>query len=161
MAQLFSSLFVRVDLFPQDPHFIVSLVNNAKLDKVPYVFGSGSNFKDLTFVGNAVHAHMLAAAQLASSKKPKCAGKAYFITDGKPVKYWDTVRFILNSLGFVEPTVHVPMAAALKLLIPIGRMMDRKFTLPEWQVVSTATTHTFSIDRVSMSRLSHVACMRA
>ena len=42
-----------------DPLFVPVLVEKAKIGKLKYVIGNGSNLMDFTYVGNVAHAHVL------------------------------------------------------------------------------------------------------
>ena len=42
-----------------DPLFVPVLVDKAKVGKLKYIIGNGSNLMDFTYVGNVAHAHIL------------------------------------------------------------------------------------------------------
>jgi nucleoside-diphosphate-sugar epimerase len=61
------------------------------------IIGSGQNRIDLTYVDNAAWAHLDAADAL-HARTATCAGKAYFISNGEPVKAWEWLNQILVEL---------------------------------------------------------------
>ena len=42
-----------------DPLFVPVLVDKARVGKLKYIIGNGSNLMDFTYVGNVAHAHVL------------------------------------------------------------------------------------------------------
>jgi nucleoside-diphosphate-sugar epimerase len=101
---------------PGDTQLIPRLIARARSGRLRRV-GDGTNLVDVTYVENAAEAHLLAADRLADrcagSGNPRTTelasdalvrpaaeaaspgGKAYFISQGKPVKCWDWVDEIL------------------------------------------------------------------
>jgi len=81
---------------PGDPHIwprVLKLSEAGRLRRV----GDGQNLVDMTYIDNAVEAHLCAGREL-SPDSPQ-AGKAYFISNGSPVRLWDWVEQILRELG--------------------------------------------------------------
>lgn len=97
---------------PGDPHFLPRFVQRAKAGRLAWV-GAG-NEVDVTYVDNAAHAHLLALDALAGPA-PKPAGKAYFISQGTPVKTEAWVGELLADLGVrpVTRRVKLPVAYAV------------------------------------------------
>ncbi len=108
-----------------DPHLVPRILSRAAAGRLRIV-GSGQNRVDMVQVENAVDAHLLAEAALASPltggadererdvrRRREAAGRAFFITNGEPVVLWDWINSLLRALG--QPTVnrHVPLGAAL------------------------------------------------
>ena len=81
---------------PEDPHLIPRVLQRARRGKLVQV-GDGTNKVDITYIDNAVSAHILAAGALAMGNR--CAGKAYFISQGEPVVLWSWLVGILEELG--------------------------------------------------------------
>ncbi len=77
---------------PDDPHLVPRLVNAAKRGKLKIV-GTGGNLVDVTYIQNAVDAHILAFQHL--SPQSPVAGQAYFIGQERPVVLWDFINEIL------------------------------------------------------------------
>jgi len=77
----------------RDTHLIPRLIDRARKGQLRCV-GDGSNWVDITHVKNAARAHLQAAEQL--GPKGKCSGKAYFISQGAPVRLWDFIDHVLS-----------------------------------------------------------------
>lgn len=84
---------------PGDPHLMPRIVARARAGRLIRV-GAGENLVDITFVDNAAWAHVLAADELAGSAR--CAGKAYFVSQGQPVRLWDWIGDVLARIGAPE-----------------------------------------------------------
>lgn len=82
---------------PRDQHLISRLITRAKSGKLRIV-GDGKNLVDMVYVENAATAHVLAAAALLNAPE-KVGGKAYFVTQGAPVRLWDWINDILALDG--------------------------------------------------------------
>jgi Nucleoside-diphosphate-sugar epimerases len=94
---------------PDDPHLIPRLVNAAKQGKLKIV-GTGKNLVDVTYIQNAVDAHILAFEKL--SPQSRLAGQAYFIGQERPVVLWDFINEILVRYNLPKITQKVPASAA-------------------------------------------------
>ncbi|MFN0009459.1 MAG: NAD-dependent epimerase/dehydratase family protein [Planctomycetota bacterium] len=94
---------------PDDPHLLPRLVARAKAGKLAIV-GDGRNEVSLTWVENAVEAHLAAADRL-EARAPH-AGKAYFIAQKEPVALWKWIGDVLERLGAPRPTRRVPLGVA-------------------------------------------------
>ena len=107
---------------PGDPHLLPRLVKRAKAGRLAWI-GAG-NLVDITYVDNAAHAHLLALDALAGDA-PKPAGKAYFISQGKPVHPDAWVGELLSAIGVAPVTrrVRLPVAYA------VGAVMEAVWSL--------------------------------
>ncbi len=85
---------------PGDPHLIPRVVDRARRGQLAQV-GDGRNLVDITYIDNAAEAHVLAADAL--SPRARCAGRAYFISQGEPVRLWPWLNDILSQVD--APTV--------------------------------------------------------
>lgn len=109
-----------------DPHLVPRVLARARAGRLRIV-GPGTNRVDMVHVDNAVDAHLLAEAALASGSptpnpKPQtpnsappqaaAAGKAYFITNGEPVVLWDWINNLLRGLGEPPVTKRISLGAA-------------------------------------------------
>ncbi|HCE43850.1 MAG TPA: 3-beta hydroxysteroid dehydrogenase [Lentisphaeria bacterium] len=94
----FATVAIRPHLIwgPGDPHLLPRVIERAGKGKLIQV-GDGKNLVDMTYVDNASSAHILAAETLRNSQKAN--GKAYFISDGKPVVLWSWINNLLKELG--------------------------------------------------------------
>lgn len=110
---------------PGDPHLLPRLIERARKGKLMGV-GDGKNIVDLTYVENAAQAHILAAESLrCSTQFSSVHGKAYFISDGKPVVLWDWVNNLLERLGIQPVERWISYRKAYK----IGAVMELLFML--------------------------------
>lgn len=94
---------------PDDPHLLPRIVARAQAGKLAIV-GDGRNEVSLTWVGNAVDAHLAAADRL-EARAPH-AGKAYFVAQREPVVLWKWLGDLLEGLGAPRPTRRVPLRVA-------------------------------------------------
>jgi nucleoside-diphosphate-sugar epimerase len=89
-----------------DPHLVPRVLARARAGRLRIV-GDGLNQVDMVHVENATDAHLLAEQALATCNllgyKMDPAGRAYFITNGEPVRLWDWINALLTALG--EPPV--------------------------------------------------------
>jgi 2-alkyl-3-oxoalkanoate reductase len=95
---------------PGDPHIFPRMVARAKAGRLAWI-GPPGNLIDVTYVDNAAHAHVLAADALGADKT-RPAGKAYFISQGRPVEPAVFVNRVLEELGLAAVTRRVPLALA-------------------------------------------------
>ena len=90
---------------PGDNHLFPRILSRALSGRLSIV-GSGKNKVSVTHVEDAARAHILAA------QSKRCAGKAYFVNQDKPVLLWELVCTTLEAAGVKPPTRKVPRAAA-------------------------------------------------
>lgn len=107
---------------PGDNHLVPRLISRAKSGKLK-IIGNGQNLVDSTYIDNAVQAHILAAESLAPGSK--CAGKAYYISNGEPLPMRDLINRILSAANLGPVTKQVPAKAAYY----IGGMLEVVYTL--------------------------------
>jgi 2-alkyl-3-oxoalkanoate reductase len=97
---------------PDDPHLVPRLVHAAKLGRLKIV-GSGKNLVDVTYIQNAVDAHILAFEKL--SPRSPVAGQAYFIGQERPVVLWHFINEILARHHLPPITKKVPAGLAFNV----------------------------------------------
>ncbi len=83
-----------------DPHLLPRIIARAKSGRLR-IIGDGENRVDITHVENAADAHLLALDALESGV---AGGKAYFISQGKPVRLWAWINEMLEGLS-IPPVV--------------------------------------------------------
>lgn len=88
-----------------DPHLVPRVLERARAGRLRIV-GDGRNRVDMVHIENAVDAHLLAERALAAS------GKAYFITNGEPVRLWEWINDLLCALGERSVTQRISLTAA-------------------------------------------------
>ena len=107
---------------PGDPHLAPRIIERAKKGKLRLV-GKRKNLVDITFIDNAVSAHLLALDALHAGAA--CAGKAYFISNDEPLPMADIVNRILAAAGLPAITKTVSPGVAYML----GVLMESVYTL--------------------------------
>lgn len=81
---------------PRDRHLIPRLLDRARSGRLIRV-GDGSNLVDHVYVDDAARAHLQAADALTS--QGTCGGKAYYISQGEPVRLWTWIGELLAAAG--------------------------------------------------------------
>jgi nucleoside-diphosphate-sugar epimerase len=97
---------------PDDPHLVPRLVDAAKKGRLKIV-GSGKNLVDVTYIQNAVDAHLLAFEKL--SPGSPVAGQAYFLGQERPVVLWEFINEILGRHRLPPITRKVPERVAFNI----------------------------------------------
>ncbi len=146
-----SALSLRPHLIwgPGDVNLIPTVIERARAGRLVRI-GGGANLSDFTYIDECVDAHLLAAEALAS--RPESRGKAYFITQGEPVRLWWWVDQILECAGLPPVSRAVPRAAAEAIAVVcefISRATRSKNEpyLTRFLVKEMATSHYFNITR--------------
>ena len=132
---------------PGDPHFVPRITARARAGRLRIV-GDGRNEVDTLYVDDAAEAHLRAAEHLAPGSP--VAGRAYFLSAGKPVRLWDMVNHLLAAADLPPLTRSVPARVALAAgfvlevlhrLLPLrGEPLMTRFLARE-----LATSHWFDI----------------
>jgi nucleoside-diphosphate-sugar epimerase len=91
-----------------DPHLVPRILARAHRLRI---VGDGMNRVDLTHVGHAAQAHILALNALLELNHP-AQGRAFFISDGAPVVLWDWINALLQRLGRPPITRRISLRAA-------------------------------------------------
>ena len=110
-AQEFRTAALRPHLVwgPGDQHLIPRLLARGQAGELA-IIGSGANRVDITYIDNAVHAHLLAAENLCSTGT--ASGQAFFIGQEAPVILWSWINDLFARLGVPLVTRRVPLPAA-------------------------------------------------
>ncbi|KAL8768714.1 MAG: hypothetical protein Q9209_005132 [Squamulea sp. 1 TL-2023] len=93
-----------------DLQLISGMMKALSKRQTKFQLGENNNLFDFTYVGNAAHAHILAAiALLTTSQKfgtnmlpldhERADGQAFLITNGQPVYFWDFARAVWAAAG--------------------------------------------------------------
>lgn len=104
---------------PRDNQFIPATIQALRAGHHRRQIGDNTNLFDACSVRNAATAHVLAAkALLIERDEPllKVDGEAFFITDGRPVPYWDFLRMIWAAAGDKTPLKEVQVIPAWFML---------------------------------------------
>ncbi len=96
-----------------DPNLVPRVLDRARAGRLRIV-GDGQNRVDLTHVDNVVDAHLLAEIALDRSENNP-GGKAYFISNGEPVKLWDWINELLENHDVSKIHRRISLANARRL----------------------------------------------
>ena len=134
---------------PGDVNLIPTVIEKARAGQLVRI-GRGENLSDFTYIDECVDAHICAMRALA--EVPESAGKAYFISQGDPVKLWWWVDQILIKAGLSPITKSVPVRVAsflAQLIEGWARLVRQKKEprLTRFLVKEMATSHYFNIER--------------
>lgn len=95
---------------PGDPHLVPRVLERGRLGKLKLV-GREDKLVDTIYIDNAAYAHVLAALELCQPK-PKCQGKAYFLSNDEPITMAQMLNLILACDGLPPVTRRVPRTVA-------------------------------------------------
>lgn len=99
---------------PGDNQLLPRLVERAGKGRLRFV-GDGQNKIDTTFIDNAAQAHLDAFDALHGKPDARCAGKAYFISNGEPKAVGEIVNSLLRAAGAPQADKTIPFRAAYAL----------------------------------------------
>ncbi|MBI2645951.1 MAG: NAD-dependent epimerase/dehydratase family protein [Deltaproteobacteria bacterium] len=134
---------------PRDPYLLPRVIEQAKKGRLR-IIGDGKNLTDISYVENVAQAHLLAADALTSTSR--VCGKAYYITQGKPVVMWEWMNLVLKGAGIAPLTQHISAQTVYR----IGAALETFYTILHlpWEPPMTrmvakqlSTTHTYNISR--------------
>jgi nucleoside-diphosphate-sugar epimerase len=95
---------------PGDGRFLPAVLGRAKSGKLKAYVGDAAKKSDFTFIDNLVHGLLLAQKHLGDSGP--AGGQAYFITNGRPLAFWEFVGRFLDGMGYKRPSFRVPFSIA-------------------------------------------------
>ncbi|MDT3281561.1 2-alkyl-3-oxoalkanoate reductase [Shewanella scandinavica] len=95
---------------PGDPHLVPRVLARGRLDQLKLV-GREDKLVDTIYIDNAAYAHVLAALELCQAK-PKCQGKAYFLSNDEPITMAKMLNLILACDALPPVTKRVPQSVA-------------------------------------------------
>jgi len=113
---------------PGDNHGFPRIVARAKRLKI---IGDGKNLIDVTYIDDAVDAHLLAAEKL--DQNPALSGKVYFISQGEPYPAWGMINNFLKVAGLDPITRSIPhrvawiAGACLELIYTLFKIKGEPF----------------------------------
>ncbi len=137
---------------PEDTNLIPTILERARAGRLTRI-GRGENQVDVTFIDDCVHAHILAMKALEENNQ-RAQGRAYFITQGEPVKMWQWIDQVLEAHGLSPVSKSIPTKLAMviaytmetvsKVLAVCG--LNKPPLLTRFLVSEMATDHYFSIE---------------
>ena len=137
---------------PGDNHLLPRLMERAHAGKLR-IIGDGSNRIDTTYIDNAVGAHLAAFDHLHDKPGARCAGRAYFISNGEPKPIAEVINSLLRAAGAPLITKTVPFPAAYWLGLgcellwrwlppdrepPMTRFIAEQLATPHWYDIGPA-----------------------
>jgi nucleoside-diphosphate-sugar epimerase len=135
---------------PGDPHLAPRIIQRARSGRLRLV-GNRNNLVDITYIDNAVSAHLLALDALVPGAA--CSGKAYFISNDEPLPMADIVNRILEAAGLpsisktISPKLAYSAGAVMEALYSIfniksepfmTRFIARQLSRSHWYNISAA-----------------------
>jgi sterol-4alpha-carboxylate 3-dehydrogenase (decarboxylating) len=137
---------------PRDGRFLPAILRRAKSGSLRLGVGRDRRLSDFTYIDNLVDALVLADRRLAEDAT--LGGRAWFVTNGEPMSFWDFVDRVLVAIGQPPTKGRIPFgmayaAAALaegaKALLGTDGGPEDGFT--RFAVRYMCTHHYFSIER--------------
>ncbi|AES89018.2 putative 3-beta-hydroxysteroid-4-alpha-carboxylate 3-dehydrogenase (decarboxylating) [Medicago truncatula] len=92
---------------PGDSELVPFFLKLARYGFTKFIIGTGDNLTDFTFSENVAHAHICAEEAL-NFQTVSVAGKAFFITNLEPMKFWKFLSLLLEGLGYRRPFIKLP-----------------------------------------------------
>ena len=132
---------------PGDRHLLPRIAARARAGRLRFIGAPGKRI-DVTYIDNAVDAHLAALDRLAPDAA--CAGRAYFISDGAPVETEVIVNALLRTVGIAPEhrRLAVPLArtigAACELVYGALRIASEP-PLTRFVVEQLSTAHWFDL----------------
>ena len=132
---------------PGDTNLVPTILKRARAGRLVQV-GAGTNVVDLTFIDDCVTAHVLAAEAL--DARPTAGGRAYFISQGTPVRLWEWIGRVL-ALHDVPPVRRRLSATTARILATAAEGVWQTFglasdpPLTRFLAEEMATDHYFDI----------------
>ncbi|MBX7195713.1 MAG: NAD-dependent epimerase/dehydratase family protein [Sandaracinaceae bacterium] len=149
---LTTSLRPHVIFGPGDNRFLPAILSRADKGQLKVGVGRQPRLSDFTYVDNLVDALLLADVGL--SRDPSIGGRAYFITNGEPIPFWDFVDRVLVARGDpkIRYRIPYPVAYGAAALVEWSRAIRGQASHPEdgftrFAVRYMCTHHYFSIER--------------
>ncbi len=132
---------------PRDRHLIPRLLERARSGRLIRI-GDGSNLVDNVFVDDAARAHLQAADALVG--QGACGGKAYYISQGEPVRLWTWIDELLVAAGLppVRRAISFEMAWRVGALMELAYWAGRRTSEPRmtrFLAAQLARSHYFDI----------------
>lgn len=134
---------------PGDPHLLPRLLERGRRGSLRQV-GSGDNLVDISYIDNVAEAHLLAAANLAGIATAN--GKAYFISQGQPVRLWPWINDLFTRMEVMPVVKKVSESTAYRLGMVLEMVygalrLRREPKMTRFLAEQLAKSHYFSIDR--------------
>ena len=133
--------------------------------KTKFQLGDNKNLFDFTYVGNAAHAHILAAKKLLAESKrssitpanERVEGEAFFVTNNDPVHFWDFTRAIWRAAGdnsdpkraiIVPKSVGLIVATLVEWIVWIIFYGTKEPSLTRKKIKFSCMTRTYCVNKI-------------
>lgn len=148
---------------PDDPQLTARVIARARDGRLRFV-GDGTKLVDSVYIDNAVDAHLCALDRL--SPGAACAGRAYFISQGEPMRQRDLMNGMLDAAGLppCEKTIPPAIASLIGALCefawsmtkreddpPMTRFLAKQLATAHWYDISAARRDLGYAPKVSIS----------
>lgn len=113
---------------PGDPLFVPTLAKNAAAGKLKFYIGDGLNMMDFTYITNVAYSHICAYRALKGAPKDAAddlhpGGKAYFISNCEPRRFWGFCGDVVEALGYERPHIRLPFLAIYPIAVLISMIV--------------------------------------
>ena len=132
---------------PNDPQLTGRVIERARTGRLRFV-GDGTKRVDSIYIDNAVEAHLCALDRLGPDAP--CAGKAYFVTQGEPMRQRDLINGMVTAAGLppidrtISPRLAWTIGGLLEVVWPLLRRTDEP-PMTRFLAKQLATAHWFDI----------------
>uniref|UniRef100_A0A0R0HB36 Reticulon-like protein n=1 Tax=Glycine max TaxID=3847 RepID=A0A0R0HB36_SOYBN len=109
---------------PGDTEFVPYFLKLARYGFSKFIIGTGDNLSDFTFSENVTHAHICAEEAL-NFQMVSAAGKAFFITNLEPMKFWEFLSLLLEGLEYQRPFIKLP-AKLVQYILSVLKWVHKK-----------------------------------
>ena len=147
-----------------DAQFLPPVLNAYYTGRNNWQLGDNSNRFDVTYVGNAAHAHLLAAKALLQTHQlsirpldhERVDGEAFFITNDEPLLFWDFVRKAWRAVGWqgspddawvIPRGLGLVLATIIEWIVWIVTLGQREAQFKRKAVQYSCMTRTYNIDK--------------
>jgi nucleoside-diphosphate-sugar epimerase len=135
---------------PGDNHLTPKILDRGRRGRLRHI-GKAPCLIDVVYIDNAVDAHVLALDRLGPDAA--CAGRAYFISQGKPVSTWQMIDDLLAAGGVapvarrISPGLAVIAGTVIELVWrvlpmkgepPMTRFLARQLSTAHWYDITAA-----------------------
>ncbi|ESQ27482.1 hypothetical protein EUTSA_v10018454mg [Eutrema salsugineum] len=158
-GSLLSTCAIRCPLVygPGEEKYLDRIISDARLGLLLFKIGDPNSKTDLIYVDNIVLALMLATSGL-FYEHSKAAGKAYFVSDGIPINFFEFLKPLLKHLDYDLPksSLSIPLAVSLGNICKAIYIMLSPFLNQRWipqplilppEVYKVGVTHYHSIQK--------------
>ena len=134
---------------PEDNHLIPGILTRARTGRLRQI-GKNKYYIDTTYIDNLTDAQLCALDALTKNKNAD--GKAYFITNGEPLKIWDFINSIICAYGLkpITKKINSNIAYLIAWLIEYFHkvaMINNEPMLTRFTIDELCTSHWFDISR--------------